>query len=219
MTRRHAGNAVRRKAVFRGIMRDTVIAEDVNTGVAGADPHAALRVIHTRVARDRKIRRQAGKNRFGWCEANAVEPDHSALRAEPDVAFGPLPDTLHGPLGKPLLRKPDAVRVLGEREAWVERSRGGREGGRSQRQESEKSIGHYLYYLPNTCEYKAMSEASDLAGLFERDLKRLRQQALTFTDDQKLWALVPGISNSAGNLMLHLEGNLRDYIGRVLGGL
>jgi hypothetical protein len=64
-----------------------------------------------------------------------------------------------------------------------------------------------------------MPEATDLAALFERDLKRLSQQVLTFTDEQKLWALAPGVSNSAGNLMLHLEGNLREYIGRVLGGL
>jgi hypothetical protein len=63
-----------------------------------------------------------------------------------------------------------------------------------------------------------MSDTTDLAALFERDLKRLHQQVATFTDEETLWALAPGVSNSAGNLMLHLEGNLREYIGRVLGG-
>jgi Protein of unknown function (DUF1572) len=33
-----------------------------------------------------------------------------------------------------------------------------------------------------------------------------------------LWQTIPGITNSAGNLVLHLEGNLREYIGRQLGG-
>jgi hypothetical protein len=30
---------------------------------------------------------------------------------------------------------------------------------------------------------------------------------------------VPGIANSAGNLILHLEGNLREFVGRLLGGI
>ncbi len=30
---------------------------------------------------------------------------------------------------------------------------------------------------------------------------------------------LPAISNSIGNLVLHLEGNLREYIGRQLGGV
>ena len=30
---------------------------------------------------------------------------------------------------------------------------------------------------------------------------------------------MPGIANSAGNLTLHLEGNLREFIGRQLGGV
>ena len=30
---------------------------------------------------------------------------------------------------------------------------------------------------------------------------------------------LPGITNSAGNLALHIEGNLREYIGRQLGKL
>jgi hypothetical protein len=40
-----------------------------------------------------------------------------------------------------------------------------------------------------------------------------------FPDDETLWRRLPGITNSAGNLVLHIEGNLREYIGRQIGGL
>lgn len=58
-----------------------------------------------------------------------------------------------------------------------------------------------------------------LAGLFRRDLARLVQELRAFPDDATLWRTVPGVTNSAGNLTLHLEGNLREYIGRLLGGI
>lgn len=64
-----------------------------------------------------------------------------------------------------------------------------------------------------------MSAAHDLAPLYRRDLTRLRQQIEAFPNDETLWQTLPGITNPAGNLMLHLEGNLREYIGRQLGGL
>jgi hypothetical protein len=56
-----------------------------------------------------------------------------------------------------------------------------------------------------------------LADLFGRDLTRLAQELQAFPDDETLWATVPGVINSAGNLTLHLEGNLRHYIGKQLG--
>jgi Protein of unknown function (DUF664) len=59
----------------------------------------------------------------------------------------------------------------------------------------------------------------ELAALFNRDLLRLRQQIDAFPDDPTLWTTVPGVANSAGTLVLHLEGNLREYVGRQLGGL
>jgi hypothetical protein len=61
--------------------------------------------------------------------------------------------------------------------------------------------------------------AGELAALFRRDLNRLIQELRAFPSDEKIWAVLPGISNSAGNLILHLEGNLREYIGRQLGGV
>jgi hypothetical protein len=62
-----------------------------------------------------------------------------------------------------------------------------------------------------------MSEG--LAALFSRDLTRLVQELQAFPSDENLWRLAPGVKNSAGNLVLHLEGNLREYIGRQLGNV
>ena len=64
-----------------------------------------------------------------------------------------------------------------------------------------------------------MHLASCLAVLFKRDLARLGQQIASFSDEGALWRAPAGITNSAGNLTLHIEGNLREYIGRQLGGV
>ena len=64
-----------------------------------------------------------------------------------------------------------------------------------------------------------MSIANELAAFFRRDLTRLAQELRAFPDDDLLWKKPPGVTNSAGNLALHLEGNLREYIGRQLGGV
>jgi hypothetical protein len=60
------------------------------------------------------------------------------------------------------------------------------------------------------------SIGTELSALFTRDLARLARQLDAF-DDAHLWQVLPGVTNSAGNLMLHLNGNLREYIGRQLG--
>src|SRR3954451_5500404 len=64
-----------------------------------------------------------------------------------------------------------------------------------------------------------MPFADELADLLDRDLTRLIQQIEAFTDPKTLWQCAPGITNSAGNLALHLEGNLREYVGRIVGGV
>jgi len=63
-----------------------------------------------------------------------------------------------------------------------------------------------------------MALGDELAALFHRDLTRLAQQLPAFTNQDAIWQCAPGITNSAGNLILHLEGNLREYVGRLLGG-
>lgn len=64
-----------------------------------------------------------------------------------------------------------------------------------------------------------MSLAIEMAALFRRDIARLVQEVRAFPSDAALWEIRPGVTNSAGNLALHLEGNLRDFIGRQLGGV
>jgi len=53
--------------------------------------------------------------------------------------------------------------------------------------------------------------------LFKRDLKRLSREIEQF-DALKVWKISGDIRNSAGNLCLHVCGNLQYYIGAVLGG-
>ena len=63
------------------------------------------------------------------------------------------------------------------------------------------------------------STATDLAFLFSRDLTRLGKQIEAFPNDEALWQSLPGVLNPAGNLALHIEGNLREFVGRQLGKL
>lgn len=56
-----------------------------------------------------------------------------------------------------------------------------------------------------------------LRTLFARDLKKLRKEIEQYNDEQTIWAVEAAIPNSAGNLCLHLVGNLNTYIGANLG--
>ncbi|MCB0402586.1 MAG: DinB family protein [Flavobacteriales bacterium] len=56
-----------------------------------------------------------------------------------------------------------------------------------------------------------------LQQLFERDLNRLKEEISLYPDEALLWKTTGGISNSAGNLCLHLIGNLNHFIGATLG--
>ena len=57
-----------------------------------------------------------------------------------------------------------------------------------------------------------------LKTLFLRDLNKLRKEIELYKEERKLWIIDKNISNSAGNLCLHLIGNLNTYIGKELGG-
>ena len=64
-----------------------------------------------------------------------------------------------------------------------------------------------------------MSITSELAALYRRDLAKLSKQIENFPTDELLWQTLPGVKNPAGNLALHIEGNLSEFVGRQLGGL
>lgn len=56
-----------------------------------------------------------------------------------------------------------------------------------------------------------------LIQLYERDLNKLKEEIGLYSDEADLWKTANGISNSAGNLCLHLTGNLQHFFGAVLG--
>ncbi len=57
-----------------------------------------------------------------------------------------------------------------------------------------------------------------LAEFFERDLLKLKEEIGLYNDENSMWLVKEGISNSGGNLCLHLIGNLNHFIGATLGG-
>jgi uncharacterized damage-inducible protein DinB len=57
----------------------------------------------------------------------------------------------------------------------------------------------------------------ELPALFERDLLKLKEEINLYKNEEHLWVVKAGISNSAGNLCLHLIGNLNHFIGATLG--
>ena len=56
-----------------------------------------------------------------------------------------------------------------------------------------------------------------LSELYERDLLKLKEEIGLYANDLDLWKTDGEIANSAGNLTLHLIGNLRHFFGAVLG--
>jgi hypothetical protein len=58
---------------------------------------------------------------------------------------------------------------------------------------------------------------SSFSRIFERDLNKLELEITSYDDETSIWQIQGEIKNSAGNLALHLCGNLSHYIGNVLG--
>ncbi|MFO7445646.1 MAG: DinB family protein [Ignavibacteriaceae bacterium] len=56
-----------------------------------------------------------------------------------------------------------------------------------------------------------------LVELFERDIPKLKHEIEQYEDEEKLWVISNEIKNPAGNLALHITGNLKHYVGAVLG--
>jgi uncharacterized damage-inducible protein DinB len=58
----------------------------------------------------------------------------------------------------------------------------------------------------------------DVLKLLVRELDAFAREVEMFPDDASLFRTVPGVTNSAGNLALHVCGNLQHFVGAVLGG-
>jgi len=56
-----------------------------------------------------------------------------------------------------------------------------------------------------------------LLTLFNRDLNRLKSEIELYKNEKNIWLIEKNIANSAGNLCLHLIGNLNWFIGAELG--
>ncbi|MDR2230225.1 MAG: DUF1572 domain-containing protein [Flavobacteriaceae bacterium] len=53
--------------------------------------------------------------------------------------------------------------------------------------------------------------------LFKRDLLKLKTEIESYQSEENIWKISQHISNSAGNLCLHLIGNLNHFIGAITG--
>jgi uncharacterized damage-inducible protein DinB len=56
-----------------------------------------------------------------------------------------------------------------------------------------------------------------LIQLFDRDLAKLEEEIKLYPTEESLWGIAGDIKNSGGNLCLHLCGNLRHFIGNIMG--
>ena len=62
------------------------------------------------------------------------------------------------------------------------------------------------------------SLTSILTTQIVRELQTFIREIEAFPSDDSVWHTRRGVTNSAGNLALHICGNLQDFVGRVLGG-
>ncbi len=60
--------------------------------------------------------------------------------------------------------------------------------------------------------------AADISLNLVRELEGFKRELALFPDDESVWSAPAGVTNSAGNLALHIAGNLQYLVGRVLGG-
>lgn len=56
-----------------------------------------------------------------------------------------------------------------------------------------------------------------LAELYDRDIEKVKVEISQYENDADLWKVSDDITNSAGNLALHIAGNLKHFFGAVLG--
>lgn len=57
----------------------------------------------------------------------------------------------------------------------------------------------------------------ELKKVFVKDLEKLKEEISLYRDEQSLWKIEKDIANSAGNLCLHLVGNLKHFLGATMG--
>ena len=78
--------------------------------------------------------------------------------------------------------------------------------------------GPELRYFARRLETPGAVLSGHVSDLLVRELEGLRREIALFPDDASIWRTVPGVTNSAANLALHVAGNLQHFVGRLLGG-
>ncbi|SHL55973.1 DinB family protein [Chryseobacterium polytrichastri] len=56
-----------------------------------------------------------------------------------------------------------------------------------------------------------------LKSLYTRDLNKLKEEIGSYQNEDSMWKIDKNVTNSGGNLCLHLVGNLNTFIGAQLG--
>ena len=80
---------------------------------------------------------------------------------------------------------------------------------------AEREVVCIFMPLENNLGKKMLLETLKL--LFKRDLHKLKTEIESYQHEERLWIVEKKIPNSAGNLCLHLIGNLNTYIGAEIG--
>lgn len=56
----------------------------------------------------------------------------------------------------------------------------------------------------------------EIADFYEKDLDKWIEEIRAFNSEEDIWKTKEGINNSAGNLTLHIAGNLNHFIGTIM---
>jgi hypothetical protein len=71
-----------------------------------------------------------------------------------------------------------------------------------------------MYFLKHL---KSIIMLDPLSKLYDRDLLNLKKELEAYQSESDIWLIKGEIKNSAGNIALHLAGNLNHFIGNQLG--
>lgn len=58
---------------------------------------------------------------------------------------------------------------------------------------------------------------NSISNLIQREVSKIQEELRKYSKEELVWEAPSGISNSAGNLALHVAGNLQHFIGSELG--
>lgn len=61
------------------------------------------------------------------------------------------------------------------------------------------------------------TNVQSIKQVFLRDLKSLEKEMALYRNESDIWKLAGDIKNTAGNLTLHICGNLQHFVGAIIG--